>query len=396
MKRTFLFEIPRSSVLVTSGLGLIAATYGLVRLAYGLFLPDVQASLGLGSATSGLVSAGASVAYCLGALAGFVWASRRPRRLVVAAAVSAAAVAAGMAAAPTPWGFAVAAIIGSTGAGLASPALVSIVRRSVTTSDDERQQAVVNAGTGPGLVGAGLLALVLLPDWRLAWYLVAGFTVVVGAAVLLLDRGGDAETDAGRQPLPSRGWWASHRGPITAALLMGAGSAAVWSFGRTHLVAAGAGEQASVLAWIAIGVGGTAVVATAGPVGSLTPRAAWCLTTLVTGTATVTIGVSTGAAALAACVAFGWGYTAGSGALIAWTTAIDPRHAPAGTSMLFVVLVGGQALGAAALGVAIPATGSSAAFVAAGTVALLAAVAPFTPLRRTGSPKRHVTAATRA
>ncbi len=385
-----------STALVTSGLGLVAATYGLVRLAYGLFLPDVQASLGLGSATSGLVSAGASVAYCVGALAGFVWASRHPRRLVVAAAVSAGAGAAGMAAAPTPSVFAAAAIVGSAGAGLASPALVSIVRRSVRTSDDERQQAVVNAGTGPGLVGAGVLALVLLPDWRLAWYLVAGFTVVVGAAVLLLDRGGDAQTDAGRQPLPSSGWLASHRVPIMAALLMGAGSAAVWSFGRTHLVAAGVGEQASVLAWIAIGVGGTAVVATAGPIGSLTPRTAWCITTLVTGAATATIGVSSGVLALAACVAFGWGYTAGSGALIAWTAAIDPRHAPAGTSMLFVVLVGGQALGAAALGVAIPATGSAGAFVAAGAVALLAALVPFAPSARTGSPERHVAAATRA
>ncbi|KQX73863.1 MFS transporter [Aeromicrobium sp. Root472D3] len=396
MKRTFLFEGARPAALVASGLGLVAATYGLVRLAYGLFLPDVQASLGLGSTASGLISAGASVAYCAGAAAGFVWASSRPRRLIVAAITGAAVGSAGMAAAPGPSVFGIAAVLASTGAGLASPALVSIVRRTVAATDDARHQAVVNAGTGPGLVGAGLLALVLLPDWRLAWYLVAGSTVAVGAAVLLLDRGRDAPTDGGRRPLPSRAWLASHRAPIASALLMGAGSAAVWSFGRTHLVAAGVGEQASVLAWIAIGVGGTAVVASAGPMGSLSPRAAWCLTTLVTGTATATIGVSTGAPALLACVAFGWGYTAGSGALIAWTTAIDPRHAPSGTSMLFVVLVLGQALGAAALGGAIPATGSSAAFVAAGTVALLAAVAPFAPSARTGSPKPKVAAGTRA
>ncbi|MCL8252990.1 hypothetical protein AERO_16495 [Aeromicrobium fastidiosum] len=368
-----MFEGARPAALVASGLGLVAATYGLVRLAYGLFLPDVQASLGLGSAASGLISAGASVAYCAGAAAGFVWASSRPRRLVVAAITGAAVGSAGMAAASGPSVFGIAAVLASTGAGLASPALVSIVRRTVAATDDARHQAVVNAGTGPGLVGAGLLALVLLPD-----------------------RGRDAPTDGGRRPLPSRAWLASHRAPIASALLMGAGSAAVWSFGRTHLVAAGVGEQASVLAWIAIGVGGTAVVASAGPMGSLSPRAAWCLTTLVTGTATATIGVSTGAPALLACVAFGWGYTAGSGALIAWTTTIDPRHAPSGTSMLFVVLVLGQALGAAALGGAIPATGSSAAFVAAGTVALLAAVAPFAPSARTGSPKPKVAAGTRA
>ncbi|MGQ3160509.1 MAG: hypothetical protein ACT6SA_15490 [Aeromicrobium sp.] len=65
MKRTFSLSV----LLVPSGLGLVAATYGLVRLASGLYLPDVQADLGLGVATAGLVSSGASVVYCLGALA---------------------------------------------------------------------------------------------------------------------------------------------------------------------------------------------------------------------------------------------------------------------------------------------------------------------------------------
>ena len=41
MKRSFSFE-GRTTGLVALGAALIAATYGLVRLAYGLFLPDVQ------------------------------------------------------------------------------------------------------------------------------------------------------------------------------------------------------------------------------------------------------------------------------------------------------------------------------------------------------------------
>ena len=75
--------------LLATGAGLIAATYGLVRLAYGLFLPDVQLALGFSEATAGLISSGASVMYCVGATVGFFLASRQPRSLIVAAALSA-------------------------------------------------------------------------------------------------------------------------------------------------------------------------------------------------------------------------------------------------------------------------------------------------------------------
>ncbi len=67
---------------------LVAATYGLVRLTFGLFLPDVQESLGLGTRAAGYISSGSSLVYCVGALLGLV-AGGQPRRLVAAAAVTA-------------------------------------------------------------------------------------------------------------------------------------------------------------------------------------------------------------------------------------------------------------------------------------------------------------------
>ncbi|QCR20130.1 hypothetical protein C1N71_12345 [Agrococcus sp. SGAir0287] len=71
---------------MASGIALIAATYGLVRLAYGLLLPDVQHELGIDAPAAGAISASASAVYCLGAVIGFVLARRRARALVVAAA----------------------------------------------------------------------------------------------------------------------------------------------------------------------------------------------------------------------------------------------------------------------------------------------------------------------
>lgn len=375
MKRTFSFRPAAPAPLLAAGTGLIAATYGLTRLAYGLVLPDVQADLPLDDAAAGRTSLGASLAYCLAAVTGFVAAGAHRRALVVAAATTAGAGAAGMALAPGAAAFAAAAVVASAGAGFASPALVQVVTRNVPRDDAERGQAVVNAGTGPGLVAAGVLALAVLPDWRLAWGVVAVVTAAAGTLVLVLDRGG-RDRDGRRDGAPP-GWFAAHGRLLAAALLLGAGSAAVWTYGRSLLVDAGAGPAASVTAWIAVGAGGAAVIATARPLTAAGPRTAWVATVLAVAAATTALALAPrpAAAALAAAAAFGWGYTAATGALIAWTARLDPERAPAGTSLLFVVLVLGQGAGAAVAGGLVDGAGYRATFLAAAAVLAAAALA---------------------
>jgi predicted MFS family arabinose efflux permease len=327
-----------------------------------------------------MISSGASVVYCLGAIVGFFVASRHPRGLVVAAALSASLGAAGMTASLHTGMFATFAILGSAGAGLASPGLVDIVRRNVSGRANDRSQAAVNAGSGPGLVVAGVLALLLLPSWRLAWMCVAAFTLVIAALVLLLDRGPGQDVPIGNDSgVPPAGWFTAHQHIILAVFLMGVGSAAVWNFGRTLLVAAGASEAASVAAWIALGVGGTAVIASAPLFSILSPRSIWTGATLMVAVSTATLGLAPDATGvtLAACAVFGWGYTAGTGALIAWTTEIDPTWAAAGTSLLFVIFVLGQAVGATAIGALVATAGFAPAFFTAAVVVLTSATTPF-------------------
>ena len=296
MKRSFLSADVRAVALVTAGAGLVAATYGLVRLTYGLFLPDVQAELFFDAATAGFISSGASLAYGVGAIVGFFVAVRHPRLLILAAGLSASLGAAGMASSYQTEIFAIFAIVGSAGAGLASPGLVSIVRRNVTALANDRSQAMVNAGTGPGLTAAGILALVLLPDWRLAWFLVAACTLAIAAAVLVLDRGGQKgsapESGAISPALHPASWLTTHRQILVAAFFMGAGSAAVWNYGRTLLVDAGASEHTSVAAWIALGIGGTAAIGTARLLSTLDPRTAWSITTLTAAAASCTLALA--------------------------------------------------------------------------------------------------------
>ncbi|WIB76938.1 MFS transporter [Curtobacterium sp. MCPF17_002] len=380
MKRSFSL---RQRVLLASGLGLIAATYGLVRLAYGLFLPDVQRDLGLRADAAGWISSGASGVYCLAAVAGFVLAARVPRALVAVAAVVAGGGALGMAAAAGPLPFGVASVIASAGAGLASPALVRLVAEQIPEAAQTRAQAVVNSGTGPGLVGAGALALVLLPDWRTAWGWSGAFTLVVGAVLLgaaqrsAARRGGDEHEGIPAPPAPGAPWFTAHRGVLLLALLFGAGSAVMWTYGRSVLVDVGAPVVVSVSAWIALGLGGASVAVTARWTSGLRARTLWVVTTGSVAVAVLVLGVAPQwtAVALLACAVFGWGYTAATGALIAWTTELDADRAAAGTSMLFVALVLGQAAGAAAAGGLIGAAGPVITFVA-GAVVTVASTVP--------------------
>ncbi|WP_258803690.1 MFS transporter [Pseudarthrobacter sp. NS4] len=377
MKRTFSFSPARDGMLLAAGTSFIAMTYGLIRMAYGLFLPDVQAELSFSAAAAGLISSGASLSYCMGALIGLRAGAAHPRRLVIGAALCAGIGSAGMAAAMQPGVFAPFAILSSTGAGLASPALVSIIGRNVERRDNNRAQSIVNAGTGPGLIVAGVLALVLLPNWRLPWFVVAGFTIIIAALVLRLDRAG-THRSVDENRLPPKSWFGAHGHIIAAALLVGAGSAAVWTFGRAHLVESGASEPVSIGAWIALGIGGTAVIATAGWMSHFRPPGAWALSASVVAGATVMLGMAPGFTALAllACVAFGWGYTAATGALIAWTQERDFDRAATGTSLLFVALVLGQALGATAAGAVAAVWGLAAAFVLAAVVTGAAVAVP--------------------
>lgn len=139
---------------------------------------------------------------------------------------------------------------------------------------------------------------------------------------------------------------------------------------------AGASVVVSVSAWIALGIGGAAVVVSARWTNGLRARTLWAVTAGSVAVAVVVLGALPQAtvAALLACAVFGWGYTAATGALIAWTTEIDAERSSAGTSMLFVALVLGQAVGAAGAGALVGAIGFVVTFVVGAGVTAASAV----------------------
>lgn len=362
-------------LLIAAGAGLTGASYGLVRLAYGLYLPDVQAELGLDTDTAGFVSGGSSIVFCVAAALGLLLAVKHPKLLVIGAALTAGLGALGLAFSVDAGMFAVFAVISSAGAGFASPVMVSVLQRNIRSETVGQAQMIVNAGTGPGLALTGILALLLLPDWRLAWGIAGVFTVIVAAIVLVLDGDREPRAQVTRQAGLSTRWLRAHGWLILASILLGIGTGVVWTYGRSLLVDAGADDVVSVLAWMALGVGGAAVIVTARWMAGLRPRTTWVLSlsAVTVATAGMALVPTNAVLALLAFVVFGWGYIASAGAVIVWTTQIDAARAPAGTALLFIVIVFGQAVGASLAGIIVVGSGYLVTFLIAAVVSLAAA-----------------------
>ncbi|MFJ6284387.1 hypothetical protein ACIQHF_15190 [Pseudarthrobacter oxydans] len=160
--------------------------------------------------------------------------------------------------------------------------------------------------------------------------------------------------------------------PIAAAVLAGASSAAVWTFGRTVMAASRTGEEAySILAWMILGAFGV-LGATAGKIVQ-----AWSLRTacsLAMAGATIVLGLAPGIpfSAYSSVALFGASYTALCGVLIIWAVRLVPGRAAEGTATLFIALAIGQAVGSATLGVLFDHVSPVLAFTVAGILGILA------------------------
>ena len=334
---------------------LIASTYGMARFGVGLFAPRLALERPELADVVGLAAAAQFVSYATAATAAARLSHRRPRTGLVLAGVTATAGCIGVAAASTPVAFTAAVFVGGMGAGFASPALVRVIDAVVAERAAPTAQSMVNTGTAVGVIGAGLLTFTRTSTTH-AW---VGMALVcaasAGAILLLVRRGGSMEPAATVvQPtgVPAREPWWPLLVPGVAALVVGAGSALIWTFGPLLATQSGSVRAGGVgWLWIALGLGGLAGPFTGVVVDRLGPRGGWRLFAGVLALANVTLavalGLEAGWVAFAAMAVFGAGYMCLSGVLILWARAVWPSAAGAGTSVLFIALAIGQALGSA-------------------------------------------------
>ncbi|MFT2817431.1 MFS transporter [Leifsonia sp. A12D58] len=358
---------------VVSATALIAATYGLTRFGYGLFVPALSRSFDLTPAITGAISSGSFFAYCIGAAVAYRMA-RVPRLTVVLAGSVAAVGSMSVALSGSAMVLAVSMVIAGAGAGFASPGLVTLVQEKVTStaSASMRAQAVVNSGTGFGVVIAGPLALILTDHWRTAWWIIAAINLAAAAAVLATSRQPSTRAPSPARPTFRLGDLKPLSLASAAALLAGMSSAAVWTFGRSLVTTEGqmGGFEATIF-WMILGTAGVGGAFSGDLVTRWGLRTGWITTAALVGVSTFLIGAwpSSIVAVYVGGAMFGASYVALSGVLIAWASDSLPRHAAAGTAALFIALALGQSVGSLLLGNVLEATNPTVTFTVAAAIA---------------------------
>ncbi|WP_179617865.1 MFS transporter [Nocardioides cavernae] len=360
-----------------AGMLVIASTYGMARFGVGLLAPRlVEQRPALGDVV-GTAASAQFVSYALAAVLAARWGDHAPRTTLAVAGVAATCGSLGVAVATEPATFVGAVFVGGTGAGLASPALVRLVDELVTERARETAHSLVNSGTAAGVAGAGVVAFATV-GVATAWGAMAA--ICAGSAVLLLvlvGRPARGAERSGQRGTP--GWWSGGlRVPATAAAVVGAGSALVWSFGPLVAVSdGGVPEERVGWLWIALGLGGLLGPVTGVAVQRLGLRGAWALFVGVAVVAhaflALAIVLAASWPAYVAMALFGGGYMCLSGVLILWARAVSPDAGGSGTAVLFVALAVGQAVGSAGLDVLRSSYGSGPAVAVAAALALAGA-----------------------
>ena len=369
----------RPGSLVAAGTAVIAVTYGLIRFGYGLHLPTFTAEFTLPAAVAGSIAAGSFSGYCAAALlAQRLIALGHPRRTLWTACALATVGSLMTAGAWSAGSLAVGVVVAGSAAGAASPALVTAVGCTVHGSTADRSQSVVNSGTGVGVVAGGLLTAALAGQWRLLW---VGFAVTAVLATWWADQRTTWPTAPATSRAGTHRPWAdlaALRPSLLAAGLAGAGSAAVWTFGRDLLTTTGDMPAATTaLLWSVLGGAGILGAFSGDLVHRLGLHLAWAATAVVMAAATAVLVIlpDLGPLAATALAAFGGSYVALSGVLIACATRVTPERAAETTATLFIALTAGQAFGAAALGAIAGATSLANSFLTAAALILLSSVA---------------------
>lgn len=369
----------RAVRLTAVGMSLIAVCYGLARFAYGLFVPSFRAEFGLDATAVGAVASGSYVGYCVAVVLATAATTRWGARAVGIAAGTTAAAGTGLVAlAPSTPVLVVGVVLAGSSTGLASPPMARAVARHVAPRLEPRAQTVVNAGTGLGVLVSGPVALLAAGEhWRWAWGAFSLVAVVVTVWLAVTVPAGSAPVPESAGRAHRTAWTPPGSGRLlTAAGIMGLGSAAVWTYGRDLVTAAGLGDLTASVMWIVLGAAGLLGAFAGDLTVRLGPARSWSAAMLLLAAATAALALTPGtvAVALGAAAVFGAVYIAASGFLLLWGTRTYPDRPVRGVGAAFLLIALGQAVGAPVLGLVADTVGTPGAFAVAAGIAVLGAL----------------------
>jgi len=368
-----------------SGLALVGVSFGIARYGYGLFLPRIAETFAMDEPMQGLVASGSYAAYVLATVAA-AWASGRwGPRLPIALGVAAAS--GGAAIVALADGLAVLALgvaLAGASPGLVFPALsdwVSIVARE---EGRNRLFAIMNSGTGAGVILAAPFALVPPDLWQHAWAAFALASLLFGAGAIALAPPYPPGHDRPQgPPFAAVDLIRPAALPLYAsALVAGLTTAIYWTFSIATIFEAGGAlgaiERPEIAFWALTGVSGFVGALTGDAVnrrglplvtrGTLAAIAAACLL--------LGLAPASGAAIVASGAVFGAAFIFVTGLLGVWSLRVFRERPSAGFGATFLIFTFGAMIGPLVGGALSPEIGRDGVFVLAAVLTLAPCLFP--------------------
>jgi predicted MFS family arabinose efflux permease len=367
--------------LVPPGIAIVAVTFGLARYAYGLFLPDTQASLQLSLPAMGAIAGVSYVGFLLAVLLA-IWAAPRlgPRRLVVAGGLAAALGMALIATADNAATLALGVFIAGSSPGFSYTPLSEVIMRRVVEPAREKVYAWINAGTGFGVVVAGPVAIAAGADWRLAWACFAAIALISVLWVGLVLKGGGAPGPVA----PAAGASGASRSAsllrpgalalFASATTFGLITSVYWTFAVDLLVTdSGVSADQAKLFWTVVGIAGIGGCMTGHLVRRSGIRRSWrrFMAALALATAGLPALAALPCAPLLSGVLFGVAFITVTALYGMWAMSLFRDRPSAGFGMVFFLVSLGQFAGPVMAGLIAPQIGMVAVFLGSALAAVL-------------------------
>ncbi len=320
----------------------MATAFGMARYGYGLLLPDIQDELALGATALGAIGTMGYVAYLLAAaLVSRCVARVGERATVVVGGVFAVGGTIIVAQADGAMLLGVGVAVAGASAGLVYPPFADAVDR-LPAAVRARTLTTINCGTGWGVAVAAPIAILAGDAWRIAYL---GFAACAALSTLYAAR----TLRGGTTPDPVPDERAAHgvRRPalpmLAAAVLVGLGSAAFWTFAVDQVHHAGLDQTAGGALLGVAGVTSILGIGAADVIHRLGAGRTFVLAALLEAAAIATVGVAadTLIAVLLAGAAFGAAYNTIVAVTVLWSTSIYADRPSAGVALA----AGGNAMG---------------------------------------------------
>ena len=366
------------SRLVLPGVAMIAATYGLARFSFGLFLPGISNSLNMSQSVSGVVSSLFYLAYCFTIVLATVFTTREgPRRMILFAGLSAFIGLLLIGITPNVWVLILGVLLAGASTGLVSPPYGAAVSLWIEEANQGRANTWINSGTSFGIILSGVGAIFLSSNWRLTYVIYAILTllILIWNYRILPKEAMNSSFMFEKGKLSIRGIKGA-TSLVLASLLLGISTAPFWTFSRSFIEIAGNYSDFQLSGfWMIIGVFGIlggfsgTLIAKRGlnfayKLGSIAIASAMIILAIWPENLFI-VYVSAGI--------FGIFYISISGVLLVWGIRVFITNASLGIAVPFLLLAVGQVIGSLLAGLFIDAWGFVLSFILYGFVCMLAA-----------------------